>query len=235
MMVRMAVILAAGLVLVGGVCEIPTSVKGTLSIAPEVSGDVRASAVSLYPTSDLSGPAAAGGAAADTGAGRSVGFELADVPAGKYYLLAWQDVDDDGVIDDGDLVGLRGAGYQPGLGGQVLEVVEGALTDAGGVEMKVYLEPLDTVTGALVPTGDTTVFRYSFNHDLELSALSIAFPGIGTLTDPEAAGEKLAGVLYESGGWSAGGAPMPTGIHRVSFRGTLESSRFDVSREVDVR
>lgn len=225
----------AGLLMLGGTCEEPTTVRGTLKLASGEVGDVRGSRVSLYPTSNLSGAPVAAGVAPDTGQGRSVGFEIADVPAGNLYLVAWQDVDSSGEIGDGDLVGLRGATYQPGLGGQALEVLAGLATEAGTIELRRYLEPLDTVTGFLVPSGDTTVFRYSFNHDLELTALSIAFPGIGTMTDPEAAGLKLAGAVYESGGWSAGGAPMPSGVHLVAFRGTLDSTRFDVTREVDVR
>jgi hypothetical protein len=232
---RMAVMLAAGLAALAGVCETVTTVRGRVALVSGTVGDVRSARIEFYEMPDLSGQPVAAGAAADTGTWSLTDFEVRDVPAGSYYLLAWQDLDNDGRVSDGDLAGLRGVRYQEGLGGEALEVVEGQANDAGVVELAVYLEPLDTVSGSLAPSGDTAAFRYSFKHDLELTALSIAFPGIGTLTDPEAAGFKLAGVTYESGGWSAGGEPMPTGIHVVSFRGVLDSSRFDVQREVDVR
>jgi len=235
MRAQLALTLAAGLAALAGVCDTTTSVKGRVTLVQGTVGDVRSATIELYETPDLSGQPVVTGMAADTGTWSLTDFEVLDVPPGSYYLLAWQDVDDDGEVSDGDLAGLRGVRFQPGLGGEALDVVEGQANDAGVVELARYLEPLDTVYGGLVPSGDTTVFAYSFNHDLELTALSIAFPGIGTLTDPDAAGFKLAGVTYESDGWSAGGEPMPTGRHAVSFRGVLDSSRFDVLREVDVR
>ena len=218
-------------------CTQPTAVSGTLKRESGIQGDVRGSRVELHELFDLSDAPAYSVESEQGEDARFSDFRFEEVAPGEYYVLAWKDIDGDGAVSDGDLAGVRGSRYKPESGGTPVEVTEGFQANAGAIELFEYYEPLDSVYGLRsFPAGDTTGFAFSFKHDLELRSLSIAFPGLGTFTDPEAPGEKFAGEWYFSGNWSlAGGEEMPSGTHVLSFRGTLEGEAFVVYEEVEVQ
>jgi hypothetical protein len=228
------VFLVAFLFLVVGGCERSTTVVGRLVLESGVVGDVSGSSVELYETFDLSGSPVAM-TVSDTGFDHRLSrFEVDQVAAGTYYILAWSDVDGNGTISDRDIVGVGGGDYRPGYGGSPIEVFEGARIDARDINMEVYAEVVDSVAGFRTAGGDTTFFIYSFNYDVVVVSLSIEFPEFGTLIDPEASGDKTAGVVYRSDGWSRGGDAMPSGLHHLYVTGRLDGDQFDLEFRLDV-
>ncbi|MFO7639124.1 MAG: hypothetical protein R6X14_07515 [bacterium] len=215
-------------------CRQETAVVGELILESGHVGDVRASRVELHATFDLSEAPVAAVTSDDGRDERRSAFHLSGMPAGSYYLLAWQDVDRDGRISDRDIVGVRDGSYRPGYGGTPVEVFDGAETDVRNVTVSTWRDPVASVTGRRSAAFDTTEFLFGFNYDLELTALSVTFPGLGTLLDPDAPGPKLAGVEYVSGGWVRGGAEMPAGRHVLHLTGRLEGESFNLALPVDV-
>ena len=215
-------------------CERSTTVVGRLVLEEGVVGDVSGSSVELYELSDLSVPPVAT-VVSDTGFDHRLSrFEIEQVPAGTYYVLAWSDVDGNGTISDRDIVGVHGGDYRPGHGGSPIEVYEGARIDARDINMEVYAQVVDSIAGFRTAGRDTTFFIYSFNYDVTITSLAIEFPEFGTLIDPEASGGKTAGVVYRSDGWSRGGSEMPVGSHHVYVSGTRDGERFDLEFPLEV-
>ena len=206
-------------------CRMPTTVYGRLVLGQGDSGDVRLARVELLDTAAWDS-APLYEIAPDTGGQYyRVPFEFPAVVPGPYYVLAWEDRDGDGRVSDGDLTGVCGGRHQPGWPGEPVLVYPRWTVDAGDIEMRTYSVLEVRATGNKLPSGDTTVFTYSFNHDVFLNSLVIAFPGQQRLPDPEAAGAKAADSTYLSDGWSMGG-PMPSGLHQLEFRGAFRDSSF---------
>ncbi|HDQ99853.1 MAG TPA: hypothetical protein ENN51_06180 [candidate division WOR-3 bacterium] len=217
-------------------CEKATKLIGTLILQTGQTGDVQNTKVQLFLSSDLTGsPVKEVGSKSGGNASRSE-FEFTDVLPGYYYLLAWKDLNGDGKISDGDIVGIHGGTYRPGHGGTQVTVSEGKTVDVGEVVMLIYKELLVTASGARAQGGAVTNFSYSFNHDVSLSRFSVVFPdepGV-EYEDTRQPGAKTGGTTYNSEGWNIGGAPMPTGAHILRFQGTWDGNAFDISVEVSV-
>ncbi|MFO7676045.1 MAG: hypothetical protein R6X12_07010 [bacterium] len=229
-----ATLAAAGLLATAG-CPGETAVRGTLTLEPGYIGDIRGSNVQLHTTADLSDEPVAAAVSRSGADQRRSEFELVGMPAGSYYLLAWRDVDGDGRLGDRDIAGVGGGTYRPGYGGGPIQVYEGAGTVGIGVNMRTWRDPVDTAHARRSGGLDTTEFSFVFNYDLVLTSLTIHFPGLGTLADPDAPGPKSRGVTYLSGGWTRGGREMPAGRHIVYLAGRLESDTFRLSVPVEVR
>lgn len=214
-------------------CRMPTTVYGRLVLKPGESGDVRLARVELHdtvawdsaPLYELS---------PDTGGlFYRVAFEFPVVAPGPYYVLAWQDRDGDGRVSDGDLTGVCGGRHRPGWPGEPVIVYARWTVDAGDIEMATYEVVEVKATGTRSQSGDTTIFAYSFNHDVSLNSLVVTFPGQPPLPDANAPGDKTADSTYLSGGWSMGGS-MPSGLHQLEFRGVFEESSFVLRAAVRV-
>lgn len=233
-MMRFALVIAAVVLLSAAACDGETAVFGEVMLEAGYVGDVRGSRVELYETNDLSGEPVAF-AISETGSNvRRSSFRLAGVPPGRYYLLAWRDVDEDGRISNGDLVGVGGGSYRPGFGGGVVEVFAGAATDVRVINMQTWRDPVRSLEGGRSTARDTTEFRLVFNYDLELTSMAVQFPGLGVFLDPDAPGLKVAGAVYLSGGWTRGGGEMPRGRHLVNLTGRLDGQAFNITVPVDI-
>ena len=234
-MLKKTVLLA--LILVGvtfmGSCTKATKLTGTLVLQPGQTGDVENTRVALYEKADLTGTPVAF-VASKTNTISNSPFEFDNVLEGYYYVLAWKDLDGNGVVSDKDIVGVHGGTYVPGQGGTQVTVVKGQTTDVGDIEMLIYKELKISASGALANAGTETGFTYSFNYDVAVTSLTITFPGFAPLTDAGAVGAKTAGTIYHSDGWNNGGAQMPTGAHTLEFVGTWDGGAFDVVVTVNV-
>jgi hypothetical protein len=215
-------------------CTKTTKLIGTLKLQAGQAGDVQNTRVELYESSDLTGSPVQYVASKASGSANSSDFEFVDVIEGYYYLLAWKDMDNDGAVTDGDIVGINGGTYRPGFGGDRIIVTKGKTTDVGDITMLLYEALEITATAERVNAGTETNFAYTFNHDVNLTSLTITFPGIGDGNDPNDAGLKTGGVTYHSDGWNVGGGVMPTGNHILRFVGTWSGAAFDVSITVSV-
>ncbi len=214
-------------------CRMPTTVYGRLVLKPGESGDVRLARVELH-DSIAWDSAPLYEVSPDTGGlFYRVSFEFPVVAPGPYYVLAWQDRDGDGRVSDGDLTGVCGDSHRPGWPGEPVIVYARWTVDAGDIEMATYRVLEVHATGARSQAGDTTTFTYSFNHDVRLNSLAIAFPGQPVLPDPGAPGDKVADSTYLSGGWSMDGQ-MPSGLHQLEFRGIFRDSSFMLRAAVRV-
>jgi hypothetical protein len=204
-------------------CRFPTTVYGRLALKPGEQGDVRLARVELrYSAAWDSSPVYT---AVPDSSGQFFGasFEFPVVAPGPYYLLAWQDRDNDGKVSDGDLAGVYRDSLETRFPGEPLKVRQGWTVDAGDIEMATYEVLKVNATGVRTDSGEATTFTYAFNHDVYLNSLSIAFPGQPALPDPDAPGAKLADSTYLSQGWRMGGQ-MPTGLHQLEFRGVFRDS-----------
>jgi hypothetical protein len=235
--VKRNIILIAALVAVvitGFGCTKATKLIGTLKLQAGQAGDVQNTRVELYESSDLTGTPVQYVASKASGSANSSDFEFVDVIEGYYYLLAWKDMDNDGDISDGDIVGINGGTYRPGFGGDRIIVTKGKTTDVGDITMLLY-EALEIgATGVRVNGNTETNFSYSFNHDCTITSLTITFPGYSPITDPDAPGARTAGTTYTSNGWNTGGGEMPTGVHTLSFAGTWSGGAFAIDVPVTV-
>lgn len=214
-------------------CRIPTTVYGRLVLKPGESGDVRLARVELRDTAAWDSASLYEITPESGGLFYRVSFEFPVVAPGPYCVLAWQDRDGDGRVSDGDLTGVCGGLHRPGWPGKPVIVYPRWTVDAGDIEMATYQVLEVQATGARSRSGDTTAFMYSFNHDVRLTSLAIAFPDQPALPDPDAPGNKVADSTYLSGGWSMGGQ-MPGGLHQLEFRGIFRDSSFMLRAAVRV-
>jgi hypothetical protein len=212
-----------------------TKLIGTLILQTGQSGDVQNCKVQLFVSDDLTGSPVKEVASQQNTTVNSP-FEFTDPVEGYYYLIAWKDLNGDGVVSDKDIVGIHGGTYRPGYGGSQVTVKDGKTTDVGEIVMLIYKELKISASGERVNGGYNTNFTYSFNYDVSLTSLTITFPGIGDATDPAPPGSKTAGTAYHSDGWFLqSGDPMPAGNHILRFQGTWETTTaFDISVTVAV-
>jgi hypothetical protein len=215
--------MAVAILLAG--CRFPTTVYGRLALKPGEEGDVRLARVELHDSAAWDSAPVYTIAPDSDGQFFRTPFEFPVVAPGPYYLLAWQDRDADGKVSDGDLTGVYRDSLKPGFPGRPLKVYEGWTVDAGDIEMARYEVLEVNSTGVRSPSGDSTSFKYTFNHDVYLNSLTVTFPGQPALPDPDAPGAKAADSTYGSEGWSMG-EPMPTGLHQLEFRGVFRDSSF---------
>ena len=217
--------------LIGG-CTKPTKLTGKLILQTGQSGDVQNCKVQLYVSSDLTGSPVKEVASQQNTAVNSP-FEFTDVVEGYYYLIAWKDLNGDGVVSDKDIVGIHGGTYTPGHGGSQVSVITGKTTDVGEIVMLIFKQLKITTTGTRYDDNQYTEFSYSFNHNVTLNSLTVNWPGSGSDPDQYAPGAKTAGTLYYSN-WYGGGGSMPTGDHVLNFKGDDEGTSFDVNVVVTV-
>jgi hypothetical protein len=222
----------AGLCLVAG-CRFPTTVYGRLTLKPGEEGDVRIARVELRDSAAWDSSPVYAVVPESGGQFFSAPFEFPVVAPGPYYLLAWEDRNADGKVGDGDLTGVYGGRHKPGWPGKPVIVYKGWTVDAGDIEMATYEVLEVSASGARSQSGDSTSFTYTFNHDVYLNSLAIAFPGQPALPDPGAPGAKDADSTYISDGWRMGGQ-MPTGLHQLEFRGVFRDSSFSLRVAVSV-
>lgn len=231
-----AVILAvfSGCEILGGA----TGVKGKLILEPGQTGDVRNARVELYETSDLTGDPVKIGQSESGGTDLSEAeFKLEDVLPGYYYLLAWKDMDGDGDITGGDLVGVYGGTYKPGEGGQKLTVEDGKLTDVGEISMRIFVEPLAVVaTGTIADQGYSVYYTYTFNEDVTLSTFTVTVPGYEAYVDTYETGARNGGQSYTTQKYYIGGGTVliPHGTHTLRFQGTASGDAFDLSVNISL-
>jgi hypothetical protein len=235
-MLKKTVLLALIVVAVAfmGSCTKATKLTGTLILQTGQSGDVQNCKVQLFVSQDLTGSPVKEVASKQNTTVNSP-FEFDDPVEGYYYLIAWKDLNGDGVVSDKDIVGVYGGTYTPGHGGSQVTVKDGKTTDCGEIAMLIYKELKISASGERVNGGLETNFTYSFNYDVNIASLTIMFPGLGDANDINALGAKTAGTEYHSDGWFLqGGGPMPTGDHTLRFTGTWEGNAFDVTVTVPV-
>ncbi|NLI99502.1 hypothetical protein GX441_12725 [bacterium] len=217
-------------------CEIfggGTGVKGKLILEPGQSGDVRNARIELYETSDLTGDPVKIGQSESGGTDVSEAeFKLTDVLPGYYYLLAWKDIDGDGDISGGDLVGVYGGTYKPGKGGQKLTIEDNKLTDVGQISMRIFVEPLAVVaSGAIGDQGYSVTYTYTFNENVTLSTFTVTVPGYDPYPDTEETGARNSGQSYTTQKYVIGGGEVliPHGTHTLRFQGTASGDAFDLT------
>jgi len=234
-MLKKTVLLALIVVAVAfmGSCTKATKLIGTLILQTGQSGDVQNCKVQLFVSQDLTGSPVKEVASKQNTTVNSP-FEFTDLVEGYYYLLAWKDLNGDGVVSDRDIVGIHGGTYRPGYGGSQVTIKDGKTEDTGEIVMLIYKELKISATGERVNAGTETNLTYSFNYDVTITSLTITFPGFPPATDPDAPGAKTAGTSYHSDGWNAGGALMPTGDHILYFVGMWEGNAFNVNVIVPV-
>ena len=216
-----------------GSCTKTTKLTGTLILQTGQSGDVQNCKVQLFVSSDLTGSPVKEVASQQNTTVNSP-FTFDDPVEGYYYLVAWKDLNGDGVVSDKDIIGIHGGTYRPGYGGSQVEVKDGKTTDVGEIVMLIYKELKISASGERVNAGTETNLTYSFNYDVTVTSLTITFPGNAPVTDPDAPGAKTAGTSYHSDGWNNGGGVMPTGAHTLEFIGTWEGNAFDIIVPVTV-
>lgn len=235
-MLKKTVLLALIVVAVAfmGSCTKATKLTGTLILQTGQSGDVQNCKVQLFVSSDLTGSPVKEVASQQNTTVNSP-FTFDDPVEGYYYLIAWKDLNGDGVVSDKDIVGINGGTYRPGYGGSQVTVKDGKTTDVGEIVMLIYKELKISASGSRSVDGLQTTFTYSFNYDVNLTGLAITFPVYGTTPDDAAPGAKTAGTQYTSGPWwDQGGAVMPAGVHTLEFVGTWEGNTFDIIVPVTV-
>ncbi len=215
-----------------------TGVKGSLILEPGQTGDVRNARIELYETSDLTGDPVKIGQSESSGSDLSnADFKLEDVLTGYYYLLAWKDMDGDGEVSGGDLVGVYGGTYKPGEGGQKLTVEDGKMTDVGEISMAIFVEPLAVAaSGATSYGGYHVAYTYSFNYDVTLSSFTITVPGYNSFTDNAEKGARTADQNYTTQDYVIDGGTVliPTGSHVLNFKGTCDGEAFDLTYTVTI-
>ena len=233
-MLKKTVLLALIVVAVAfmGSCTKATKLTGTLILQTGQSGDVQNCKVQLFVSSDLTGSPVKEVASQQNTTVNSP-FEFADPVEGYYYLIAWKDLNSDGVVSDKDIVGIHGGTYRPGYGGSQVTVKDGKTTDVGEIVMLIYKELKITASGSRAKGGTETSFTYTFNYDVTVTSLTITFPGYAPVIDLPAPGAKTAGTPYDSDTYVTGGV-NPTGAHTLEFVGTWEGTAFDVSVTVAV-
>jgi hypothetical protein len=235
-MLKKTVLLALIVIAVAfmGSCTKATKLTGTLILQTGQSGDVENCRVQLFVSQDLTGNAVKEVASKQNTTVNSP-FEFDDPVEGYYYLLAWKDLNGDGVVSDKDIVGINGGTYRPGYGGSQVTVKDGKTTDCGEIVMLIYKELKISASGSRSADGLQTTFNYSFNYDVNLTGLTVTFPVYGAIADNAAPGAKTTGTQYTSGPWwDQGGAVMPAGVHALEFVGMWEGNAFDIIVPVTV-
>jgi len=233
-MVRSAAMSAAAATVLFLACRQPSRLGGTLVLPPGDTGDVRQIPVLLFDEPSVDSPVRAE-VRSDTSLDRHrAAFTFDSLGTGSYYILAWADENSTDSIDDGDLVGVRGAEFSRSGMGQPLDVKAGALAQAGEVVVRKLREPVKLAEGERDSSHTSTGFEFVFNHRLLLATLTVVFPQYGSYSDPAVPGWKEPDTLYHSDGWQFGGE-MPSGEHRVRFTGTMDERPFDVELRVDVQ
>jgi hypothetical protein len=230
--VMLALIVAA--VAFMGSCTKATRLTGTLILQTGQSGDVQNSKVQLFVSQDLTGSPVMEVASKQNTTVNSP-FEFTDPVEGYYYVIAWKDLNGDGVISDKDIVGIHGGTYSPGHGGSQVMVKDGQTTDCGEIVMAIYKELKTTTSGSRSDGGYQTDLVFSFNYDVTLSRFSVVFPdepGV-EYEDNTVIGAKTAGTQSTSS-WRYGTNLMPAGNHILRFQGTWETTAFDISVTVAV-
>lgn len=219
-----------------GSCTKATKLIGTLILQTGQSGDVQNSKVQIFVSSDLTGTPVKEVASQQNTTVNSP-FEFTDLVEGYYYLIAWKDLNGDGIVSDRDIVGVHGGTYRPGYGGSQVTIKDGKTADVGEIAMLIYKQLTVTASGTRTPGRDTTNFTYSFNYDVNLTKLTIEFPvdpGV-EYEDSTQPGNKTAFLPYSSNGWNMGGATMPTGSHIIRCQGTWSGTTvFDIKTTVTV-
>jgi hypothetical protein len=235
-MLKRTVLLALVVVAVAfmGSCTKTTKLTGTLILQTGQSGDVQNCRVQLFVSDDLTGNPVMEVASQQNTTVNSP-FEFDNPVEGYYYLLAWKDLNGDGVVSDKDIVGIHGGTYQPGYGGSQVTVKDGQTTDVGDIVMLIYKE-LEVTASGRRDNGDLDLnLNYSFNYDVTLTSLTVTAPGYVPTVDQDAPGPKTADTQYTSGPWrDPNGYPMPTGAHTLQFIGTWEGNAFDVTVTVNI-
>jgi len=216
-----------------GSCTKATKLIGTLILQTGQTGDVQNCKVQLFVSSDLTGTPVKEVASQQNTTVNSP-FTFDDPVEGYYYLIAWKDLNGDGVVSDKDIVGIHGGTYQPGYGGSQVTVKDGKTTDVGDIVMLIYKELKISASGERVAGGTETNLTYSLNYNVTITSLTLTFPGLTPTVDPDAPGAKSAGTNYHSDGWNTGGGQMPTGAHTLEFIGTWEGTAFDVIVTVNI-
>lgn len=236
-LVSLAVIAVAGLTS----CDIfgGTGVKGVLILEPGQTGDVRNARVELYEKSDLTGDPVKYSQSESGGTDLTeAAFEITDVLAGYYYLLAWKDVDGDGEVSGGDLVGVNGGSYTPGEGGQQLTIEDGKMTDVGDISMKIFVEPVAVVVIGSVKTdaeGDVYAeYTYTFNKDVNLTSITVSVAGYNPITPASETGSRNGDQSYSFGVyyWNGEDFVVPSGTHSLVFQGSDDEDSFTLNVDV---
>lgn len=95
--------------------QVVTRVSGTISFVPGQSGDLSNCRVAIYTTLDEWANDTPVRFVATTGSGAQVTYIIDNVVPGNYYIDAWKDVNNNGVIDfdSGDFYGWYGNGAYP--------------------------------------------------------------------------------------------------------------------------
>lgn len=242
-MLKKLVLIAVAMVVVAGFisCDIlggATGVKGKLILEPGQTGDVRNARVQLFVDENLSGTPVAfvqseSGDIDETEAE----FEITDVLAGYYYLVAWKDIDGDGDISHLDLVGVYNGTYKAGEAGQQLTIEDGKMTDVGDITMMIYKEAkIESSSGTIADGGYTVSYTYTFNEDVTLDVFTVILPGYDSYVDPDEKGSRTGGQSYTTQKYiiGDGSVPIPTGTHTLNFVGEYEDADFDITVDVSL-
>jgi hypothetical protein len=224
---RKPALAAAGLALASVSCDFPTTVYGRLVLKPGENGDVRLARVELLDTTGWGGAPVLAVEPDTGGQFNRCSFLFPVVEPGPYYLLAWQDVNGDGELSNGDLAGVYADSLRPGIPGRPVIVYDGWTVDAGYIELAGYTELRITASGLRVQGDSLVEFAYSFTNDVTLTSLDVAFPGADPVPDPTAPGKKGADSLYYSSHLKISqGSSAPAGLYTLTFRGLLDTVRF---------
>lgn len=231
--IALVAILAMAVLVLPGCLKKTTGIKGELILQTGQSGDVRNCRVQLFQSADLTGNPVKEVASAATGTDQTKSdFEFTDLVAGYYYILAWKDLNGDGVVDNLDIVGVNGGTYRPGYGGSQITVTDGNETDVGDIVMLIYKELIATMAASRDNQNLMSV-DYSFNYDVTVSTWTLTAPGGVPVTDATQYGDKTAGVTYHSTGWNQGGDPPPAGPYYITIGGTWTGGTFSVTDTVN--
>jgi hypothetical protein len=228
-------VLIVALMVIGLSCaKKETGIKGRLILQTGQSGDVRNCRVRLFVSSDLTGNAVKEVASDATGVDQTKSeFEITNVVEGYYYLLAWKDLNTNGIVDNLDIVGIHGGTYRPGYGGTQVTVKEGKMTDVGDIVMYIYRELILTTRYEADANGFLS-FIYSFNDACTVTTWGFTGPGGIQANDPTQAGAKAANTEYRSEWWNMGGGAMPAGTYIITITGTWSGSAFALSDTLNV-
>jgi uncharacterized protein (DUF2141 family) len=220
-------------------CSGKTGISGQLILQTGQSGDVRNCRVRLFVSSDLTGNAVKEVASAATGTDETkANFEFDNLVQGYYYILAWKDLNGDGLVDDGDIVGVNGGTYRPGYGGTQVTVQQGQMTDVGQIVMMIYKQLVMTGAATRLGTGGVN-FNYGFNYPCTVTSFGMSGPS-GTWTDAAQVGDKVAGTQYTSPtnalGWflDQQGDPIQSGTYNINVIGTWGGAAFTLAVPVTV-
>jgi len=112
-------------------------VEGTASLPLEIIGDLSNTRISLYSSIELWNRNIPYISVISTDSGQSVSFVIRNVSAGKYYLDAWKDNDNDGLWSSGDFVGCFCSGGPGSQGISQFQVIKGE-TLSLTIDMYIY-------------------------------------------------------------------------------------------------